>query len=103
VTVPDEENADSTSRSRELVFRALKGVTRRRILAVLGEHGELTAGTLGERVDGVGRTTVSSHLQVLLTAGLVRERRDGRLRLYSLNRAAVREPFGFLRSLVEHG
>ena len=90
--------------SENLAFDALSDRVRRRILAVLGEHGELSVGEIAAHVDAVGRTTVSSHLRVLRTSGLVHERRDGRNRLYSLDvDGAVRDAFVFLQSILAQG
>ena len=87
--------------TEELAFDALSDRVRRRILAALGEHGELSVGEISARIDAVGRTTVSSHLRVLRTSGLVLERRDGRNRLYSLDvDGAVRDALGFLQSIL---
>ncbi len=87
--------------NENLAFDALSDRVRRRILAVLGEHGELSVGDIAGRIDAVGRTTVSSHLRVLRTSGLVRERRDGRNRFYSLDvDGAVRDAFVFLQSIL---
>ncbi|WP_312030290.1 metalloregulator ArsR/SmtB family transcription factor [Actinomycetospora sp. TBRC 11914] len=86
----------------ERAFDALSDRVRRRILAVLGEHGELSVGEIAGRIDAVGRTTVSSHLRVLRTSGLVRERREGRNRFYSLDvDGAVRDAFVFLQSILQ--
>ena len=69
---------------------------------MLGQHGELSVGEIASRVDAVGRTTVSSHLRVLRISGLVRERREGRHRLYSVDvDGAVRDAYDFLRSILE--
>ncbi|GAA4844007.1 hypothetical protein GCM10023201_38730 [Actinomycetospora corticicola] len=87
-----------------LAFDALSDRVRRRILAALGEEGELSVGEIAARIDAVGRTTVSSHLRVLRTSGLVRERRDGRNRFYSLDTdGAVRDAFVFLQSILRQG
>lgn len=87
-----------------LAFDALSDRVRRRILAALGESGELSVGEIAARIDAVGRTTVSSHLRVLRTSGLVRERRDGRNRFYSLDTdGAVRDAFVFLQSILRQG
>ncbi|HEY0933904.1 MAG TPA: metalloregulator ArsR/SmtB family transcription factor [Trebonia sp.] len=61
-------------------FDALSDPTRRAILDFLARSGEVTAGTIADAVDEVGRTAVSSHLRVLRTAGLVEERKQGRFR-----------------------
>jgi ArsR family transcriptional regulator, arsenate/arsenite/antimonite-responsive transcriptional repressor len=90
--------------NENLAFDALSDRVRRRILAVLGEHGELSVGEISQRIDVVGRTTVSSHLRVLRTSGLVHERRDGRNRFYSLDvDGAVRDAFVFLQSILSQG
>lgn len=79
---------DSTpgTRAETLIFDALADAVRRRILECLSECGECTVSELASRIESVGRTTVSSHLRVLRTSGVVSERRQGRLRFYSLDR-----------------
>lgn len=69
----------------DLAFDALADPVRRQILAVLSDIEECSAGRLAEQIDRVGRTAVSSHLRVLRTAGLIRERREGRYRFYSVD------------------
>src|SRR3712207_5883663 len=64
------------------VFRALADPTRRQILQDL-RGGELTAGDIAERFP-ITAPSVSRHLSVLKSAGLVRDRRDGNRILYSL-------------------
>lgn len=85
----------------DLAFDALSDGVRRRILSVLGEEGELSVNRLAERVGTVGRTTVSSHLRLLRTSGIVRERREGRNRFYSLDtEGAVRDAFVYLQTIM---
>ncbi len=60
-------------------FDALSDPTRREILRLLAENGEMTAGEVADSVSAVGRTAVSSHLRILRQAGLVVERREGAL------------------------
>jgi DNA-binding transcriptional ArsR family regulator len=87
--------------SENLAFDALSDRVRRRILSVLGDEGELTVTDITERVGAVGRTTISSHLRILRTSGIVRERRVGRNRYYSLDTAgAVRDAFTYLQSIM---
>lgn len=57
---------------------------------------EVPAGELAAQFP-VSRPAVSRHLRVLREAGLVRERREGRLRLY----LADPEPLGELRDWLE--
>ena len=69
----------------DLAFDALADPVRRQILAVLAEVRECSVGELADRIDSVGRTSVSSHLRILRAAGLVVERKDGRFRYYSVD------------------
>ena len=66
----------------DLPFNALADPVRRQLLAVLSERGECSAGDLAEAVDRVSRTSVSGHLRILLQAGLIGDRREGRFRYF---------------------
>lgn len=71
------------------VFKALADEQRRRILQLL-RSGEQPAGALAGSL-GVKPATVSHHLAQLKAAGLVRVRRDGQQRIYTLNTSMVEE------------
>lgn len=62
---------------------------RRKVVEMLGE-GELTVGELAEPFK-VTLPAMSQHLQVLRKAKVVRQRRDGRQRVYRLNAGPIRE------------
>jgi DNA-binding transcriptional ArsR family regulator len=64
------------------VFRALADPTRRQILQDLRE-GELAAGDIAGRFS-ISAPSISRHLTVLKSAGLVEERRVGNRILYTL-------------------
>ncbi len=66
----------------EPVFAAVADPTRRAILALVRGR-ELSAGEVAGCF-AVSRPAISRHLRILRQAGLVHERRDSRLRLYSL-------------------
>jgi ArsR family transcriptional regulator len=101
VQVSTRGNFRPVEANENLAFDALSDRVRRRILAALGEEGELSASEIAARIDSVGRTTVSSHLRVLRTSGVVIERRDGRNRFYSLDvDGTVRDAFVYLRSIL---
>lgn len=68
---------------------AIADPIRRRVLELV-RNGEVAAGVLAEQFD-VSRPAVSRHLRVLRDAGLVRERRDGRNRLYHADPAPLAE------------
>jgi ArsR family transcriptional regulator, arsenate/arsenite/antimonite-responsive transcriptional repressor len=87
--------------SRDLAFDALADEVRRDILSVLAEKGECSAGEIADSVARVGRTTVSSHLRVLRTSGVITERREGKHRYYSLDsNGSAREALQFLQGLL---
>jgi DNA-binding transcriptional ArsR family regulator len=64
------------------VFRALADPTRRQILQDLRDS-ELAAGEIADRFP-ISGPSISRHLAILKSAGLVRERRDANRILYSL-------------------
>ena len=66
----------------DMVFRTLADPTRRAIFDGLVREGEQTVRVLTGRA-GISQPAVSKHLGVLKTAGLVRDRRDGRRTHYS--------------------
>lgn len=71
----------------DLVFSALASNPRRRILAYLSE-AELTTSDLAQKFE-MSAPTVSRHLSVLESAGLVNSDRRGQYVYYRLNRDAV--------------
>nr|PZN69750.1 MAG: ArsR family transcriptional regulator [Bacillota bacterium] len=77
-------------RRLERVLQALADPTRRRILDLLAE-GDLAAGEIAAHFPAISRPAVSQHLAVLREAGLVRERREGRRRIYQLEPEPLRE------------
>jgi DNA-binding transcriptional ArsR family regulator len=68
---------------------AIAEPTRRRLLELVRDR-EVPAGELAAKFD-VSRPAVSRHLRVLRQAGLVHERRQGRLRLYRADPAPLAE------------
>lgn len=71
------------------LFRLLGDPTRVRLLQVLAETDELCVHELATAV-GAGETRVSQALRLLRTAGVVRNRRDGRHIHYRLDDDHVR-------------
>lgn len=66
----------------DTLFKTLADPTRRAIFEGLVREGEQTVRVLTGRA-GISQPAVSKHLGVLKTAGLVRDRRDGRRTHYS--------------------
>jgi DNA-binding transcriptional ArsR family regulator len=68
---------------------AIADPIRRRVLELVRDR-ELPAGELASHFE-VSRPAVSRHLRVLREAGLVHERREGKLRLYRADPEALAE------------
>jgi DNA-binding transcriptional ArsR family regulator len=78
---------EAASRSED-VFYAIADPQRRRMLDLLAA-GETPAQGLAERFD-ISFAAVSQHLKVLLDAGLVARRAEGRQRIYRLTPERLR-------------
>lgn len=74
----------------DTVFKALADPGRRRLLDMLHEQSGLTLSELCDGLD-MRRQSVSQHLGLLETAGLVTSVRDGRRKLHSLNPVPIHE------------
>lgn len=70
-------------------FRALADPTRREILRMLGQQ-DLTAGEIANRFD-MTRPSVSHHLNILKSAGLIDDEREGQFIRYSLNTTVLEQ------------
>ncbi len=79
-----------------ILFKAMADKTRQRTLAVLTGH-ELSVSELVE-VLSLPQSTVSRHLKVLRSAGLIRDRRDGNAVLYCVLQQANGDPNAQLAS-----
>ncbi|HSM68613.1 MAG TPA: metalloregulator ArsR/SmtB family transcription factor [Xanthomonadales bacterium] len=86
------------SNQGESLFKALADTQRRKILAML-RQSELPAGEIAQRL-GVTPATVSHHLSKLKGADLVRTRREGQLRIYTINLSVVEEALVLLTRLL---
>jgi DNA-binding transcriptional ArsR family regulator len=75
-----QRNSDkNTLALDDLVFKALAGADRRRILDLLRD-APMTTGDIGKNLKHLDRTTVMQHLGVLEKARLIITRKDGRCR-----------------------
>jgi DNA-binding transcriptional ArsR family regulator len=82
----------------ENLFKALADTQRRKILAML-RRSELPAGEIAGKL-GLTPATVSHHLAKLKSADLVRTRREGQSRIYTLNLSVVEEALVLLTRLL---
>lgn len=74
---------------RALVFTAISDPTRRAILDRL-KHGAAPVNEIASAFD-VTRPAISKHLRLLREARLVRERKEGRQRIYELTAQPLRD------------
>jgi len=72
------------------VFFALSEPTRRSIVEMLAEQGQLSATAIAERFRSTP-SAISQHLKVLREARLVQVEKRHQQRLYSLNAEAVKQ------------
>ena len=80
-------------------FKALSDPTRREIISLL-KGGKMSAGDIVEQFDMTG-ATVSHHLTILKSAGLVRDEKKGKYIYYELNLSVVEEIMTWLSGLSE--
>ena len=70
----------------ELVFSALAHAARRRVLlTIYFNGGSMTAGDIAAIFEHAWQTT-TRHLRVLETAGLLTQEKQGRMRIYRIQR-----------------
>lgn len=81
------------------VFAVIADPTRRHIIQALAVE-RLAVGELVEEL-GVSQPTVSKHLRVLRTAGLVETEADGQKRFYSITPEPLEEITAWINSLLE--
>ena len=74
--------------SDESPFRAVAHPARRRVLDLLRQKERSVADLFA--TFNMSRPTFSQHLRILRTAGLIRQQRHGRSRVYALNHARLR-------------
>jgi ArsR family transcriptional regulator len=75
---------------KELIraLKALADPTRFRMVQEIAEAGELSCGEVAARFD-VSQPTISHHMKILLEAGLLVQRADGKHHYTSVNGALV--------------
>jgi DNA-binding transcriptional ArsR family regulator len=78
------------SSTRQQLFYALAEPTRREILELLSNNGQLSASDIYEKFD-VSAPAISQHLKVLREAELVQMEKRAQQHLYNLNPGAMSE------------
>ena len=88
VTRPNTRSTKRPALRHDALFHALGEPNRRRILEIL-RNGECAAGDIVTAFD-ISFAAVSQHFGVLLEAGLVARRREGRNQFYSIEPEGMR-------------
>ena len=86
---------ETDERQLDRVFRALADPSRRRIIALLREAGELRVGTLAEAFD-MSLNGVSKHVKVLEKAGLIDRRIAGTTHFLRVHWSSLQAPYQWL-------
>lgn len=84
------------------VFEALAHPERRRILSLLKTRGELAAGELSQQF-AFSKPTLSHHLNLLVSAGLLDRERRGQFVYYRINQSVFEETLAALFELLHVG
>lgn len=75
--------------SLDLIFKALGDSTRRKILKLLAEK-DMTAGEIASKFN-LSWSTISHHLEVLKSSGLITSEKQGQYIIYSINTTVFQE------------
>jgi ArsR family transcriptional regulator len=84
-----------------LLFKALRDPTRRRILEMLKER-DLTVGQISEAF-AMTTPSISYHLDLLKHARLVSARKNGQFVTYSLETTVLDDSLGWILDLIKKG
>lgn len=83
------------------VFKALSDSTRRRILELLKDR-ELTAGEIADEFH-ISKPSISHHLTILKSSGLVTDERKGQNIIYNLNMTVFQEVMSWFVEFYNRG
>lgn len=85
----------------QLVFSALVDPTRRTIIELLADHGQMNATDVFSNFK-MTEPAVSQHLKVLREANLVRMEKSAQKHLYSLNPKTMRDLEAWVKQTTQH-
>lgn len=81
-------------------FNALADGTRRKIIGILAEHGELPVAEISKNFS-ITAPAVSQHLRVLREAGVLKVRKQAQQRFYRIDEKGMEEVGGWLTEVRE--
>lgn len=82
-------------------WSALSDPTRRAILSLLRKE-DLNAGQIAENFD-MSKPSISKHLDILRTAGLISSRKEGQFVIYSLKTSVIEDLASMLMDFTQSG
>ena len=82
------------------IFTMLQDESRQQILMLLFDHHQMTVSELTENLE-LSRPAVSHHMKLLLDAGLVSVKKNGKERIYSLHLQRTVEQLKALLASIE--
>jgi ArsR family transcriptional regulator len=85
---PKKTNEEVSDKELIRALKALADPTRFRMVQEIAEAGELSCGEVAARFD-VSQPTISHHMKILLEAGLLVQRAEGKHHYTSVNGALV--------------
>ena len=80
-------------------FKALSDKTRREILTLLKDEGRLSAGDIASHFN-MTQATVSHHLSILTSAGLIIDEKQGKYIYYEINTTVMQDMLAWFISLI---
>ena len=80
------------------VFRALNDETRRKILTMLSEKGSLAASEIHKHFE-MSKPSISHHLNILRSAGLVTSEKKGQYIYYTLHTTVLQDLLSWMINL----
>lgn len=80
-------------------FKALSDKTRREILTLLKDEGRLSAGDIASHFN-MTQATVSHHLSILTSAGLIIDEKQGKYIYYEINTTVMQDMLAWFMSLI---
>ena len=83
-------------------FKALSDKTRRDILTLLKEEGRLAAGDIASHFN-MTQATISHHLSILTSAGLIVDEKQGKYIYYEINTTVMQDMLAWFMSLLGGG
>ncbi len=83
------------------VYTAIGDPTRRALLRRMADEGEKSVTELLEPFS-ISQPAISKHLRILRDAGLVRRRKEGRMRLYEVEASSLRQVHDWVSHFERH-